>query len=83
MSCSHDRHGTTRLILVMLAENFLEAFTFLAASIERTCHLYFHPPFAAPREKHLEYFHFISGEKAHSVSMVRKTLGVGPQTTMN
>ncbi|KAG5600165.1 hypothetical protein H5410_031535 [Solanum commersonii] len=42
-SCSYDWRGTTHLILAMLAENSLGAFTFLAALVERTCHLYFHP----------------------------------------
>ncbi|KAH0641801.1 hypothetical protein KY290_033414 [Solanum tuberosum] len=40
-------------------------------------------PYSAPQEKHLEHFHFISGEKADGVSMVKKTLGVAPQTTAN
>ncbi|KAG5601500.1 hypothetical protein H5410_032870 [Solanum commersonii] len=67
----------------MLAENSLEAFTFLAALVKRTFPLHFHPLFAAPREKHLEYFHFISDEKAPGVRMVRETLGVGVQTSTN
>ncbi|KAK4713620.1 hypothetical protein R3W88_019527 [Solanum pinnatisectum] len=74
MSCSYDWHGTTHLILAMLAENLLGAFTFLAALVKRTCHLHFHPLFAALREKHLEYFHFISDEKALGVRM---TLSIG------
>ncbi|KAH0764631.1 hypothetical protein KY285_000502 [Solanum tuberosum] len=79
-SCSYDWRGTTHLILAMLAENSVEAFTLLAAFVKRTFPLYFHPP---PREKHLEYFHFISDEKAPGVRMARETLGVGLQTSMN
>ncbi|KAH0735044.1 hypothetical protein KY285_010751 [Solanum tuberosum] len=67
----------------MLAENSLETFTFLAALVKRTCPLHFHPLFAARREKHLEYFHFISDEKAPDVRMAREALGVGLQTSTN
>ncbi|KAH0709486.1 hypothetical protein KY284_010913 [Solanum tuberosum] len=82
-SCSYDWCGTTHLILAMLAENSLEAFTFLAALVKRTFPLHFHPLFAAPREKHLEYIYFISYKKAPSVRMARETLGVGLQTSTN
>ncbi|KAH0722691.1 hypothetical protein KY290_005346 [Solanum tuberosum] len=73
-SCSYNWCRTTHLILTVLAENSLEAFTYLAALVKRTCHLHFHPLFAASREKHLKYFHFISDEKAAGVRMGEKHL---------
>ncbi|KAH0715107.1 hypothetical protein KY284_008012 [Solanum tuberosum] len=82
-SCSYDWRETTHLILAMLAENSLETFTLLAALVKRTCHLHLHPLFAASRVKHLEYFHFISDEKAPGVRMAREILGTGLQTSTN
>ncbi|KAH0665549.1 hypothetical protein KY285_026755 [Solanum tuberosum] len=68
-SCSYDWRGTTHLILAILGrENLPPPFSSL---------------FAASREKHLEYFHFISDEKAPGVRMARETLGVGLQTSTN
>ncbi|KAH0645075.1 hypothetical protein KY284_032959 [Solanum tuberosum] len=69
MSCSYDWHGTTHLILAILGKENLPP--------------PFHPLFAAPREKYLEYFHFISDEKAPGVRMAREALGVGLQTSTN